>query len=741
MLWLRSRPGIEHPLLKGTPLKISLYLLFFFFAFNLCAQQNIEIHVTDSESGAPLPGATASIKALNLGAASGSDGVIFMSGVPLGRHSVSVSFVGYPPKVFTIVVSENGVKRYEIALQSAEHELEEVVITSTRSSRTVADIPTRIEFIAGEELDEKSNMKPGDIRMLLSESTGIQTQQTSATSANASIRIQGLDGRYTQILKDGLPLYAGYAGGLGLLQIPPLDLKQVEVIKGSSSTLYGGGAIAGLVNLISKTPTEDRELRLLANGTSAKGLDLSGFFGKKFGLLGLTLFASRNSNEPYDPADIGLTAIPKFTRYNLNPRLFIEPSERTSITAGFNFVSEDRIGGDIVQIKKDGTPSPGYYYERNDSRRYSTQLSATHKTNGGVTLQLKNSFSYFDRKIAVPDYTFDGTQNSSYTELNFVKDSDNMEWIAGITFLTDKFNEHNPSNLLKRDYDQSTVGLFVQNTATLSTKFTAELGLRADYVLDYGLAILPRISILYRANSRLSSRLGGGLGYKAPTIFTEDSERLHYRNVLPLSDEASDLEKSYGANWDVNYRTSIGEVGFSVNHLFFYTNLRDPLMLAERSDGYYMFSDLAGYIDTKGTETNLKFEYGDFSLFLGYTFTDTKIHANGISHRYPLTPRHRLNNVLMYEVEERWKIGLEAYYFGKQRLNTGSYSRDYWICGFMVERLWEKISVFINFENFLDARQTRFDTIFNGTITDPVFKEIYAPVDGFVVNGGIKINL
>ena len=117
--------------------------------------------------------------------------------------------------------------------------MSEVVITSTRSSRTIEDIPTRVEFIAGEELSEKGNMKPGDIRMLLNESTGIRTQQTSATSYNSSIRIQGLDGKYTQLLRDGLPLYGGYSGSLSLMQIAPLDLKQVEVIKGATSTLYG----------------------------------------------------------------------------------------------------------------------------------------------------------------------------------------------------------------------------------------------------------------------------------------------------------------------------------------------------------------------------------------------------------------------------------------------------------------------------------------------------------------------
>lgn len=132
-------------------------------------------------------------------------------------------------------------------------------------------------------------MKPGDIRMLLNESTGIITQQTSATSGNASIRIQGLDGRYTQILKDGFPVFAGAASGLGLLQTPPLDLKQVEIIKGSTSTLYGGGAIAGLINLISKTPEEKRDLGLHLNGTSGKGLDVSAFYGQRFKKVGTTI--------------------------------------------------------------------------------------------------------------------------------------------------------------------------------------------------------------------------------------------------------------------------------------------------------------------------------------------------------------------------------------------------------------------------------------------------------------------
>ena len=135
------------------------------------------------------------------------------------------------------------------------------------------------------------------------------------------------------------------------MQVTPLDLKQIEVIKGSSSTLYGGGAIAGLVNLVSKTPTAKRELSFLANGTSAGGFDLSGFYSQKFKKIGLTVFGSGNTGSPYDPANIGLTAIPKFERYTINPRLFIY-GDKTTANIGFSYITENRIGRQYGLHKK-----------------------------------------------------------------------------------------------------------------------------------------------------------------------------------------------------------------------------------------------------------------------------------------------------------------------------------------------------------------------------------------------------
>jgi iron complex outermembrane receptor protein len=706
------------------------------------AQNRFTAVVKDAVNKDALPGAAAVVKGIQTGSISDNEGVLTVERIPDGRQAVEFSYLGYESQTheYTFPLETNDT--VFIFLEAAAGELEEVVVSTTRSTRTIENLPTRMEFIGAEELEEKGNMKPGDIRMLLSESTGIQTQQTSPLSANASVRIQGLDGRYTQILKDGLPLYSGAAGGLGLLQIPPLDLKQVEIIKGSSSTLYGGGAIAGLVNLISKTPGDRRELGFHLNGTSAAGLDVSGFYSQKFNKTGLTLFASRNSNAAYDPADIQLSAIPKFERYTVNPRLFVYFSERTTLDAGVNTTFENRLGGDMayLQGKKDSEHS---YFERNKTQRISTQFSLEHRFSDKSKLNLRNSYNHFHRVITIPGYVFDGTQNGTFSELAYSYGGEHTEWVAGANLWTDSFSEEQTDRSPLRDYSQLTSGVFVQNLTKATDWFSIETGLRGDYVVDYGFALLPRISGLFQINRKWSSRIGGGLGYKTPAIFTEESERLQYRNVLQVSSDRNQLERSYGVNADVNYRTTLGEcVSFGVNQLFFYTRLNHPLRLIPQADGAFLFQNTDAPTDSRGAETNLKIGYADFKLFLGYTFTDATVNdGNGVRYRNPLTPKHRINTVLMYEVEEKWKAGLEAYYNSRQSLTDGASGQAYWVFGAMVERIWERFSVYANFENFTDTRQTRFESIYTGSVTNPVFKDIYAPLDGFVVNIGVKIRL
>ncbi|MCW3117133.1 MAG: collagen-binding protein [Chitinophagaceae bacterium] len=707
-------------------------------AICLNAQQSFKAAIKAGEEKTPLPGATVHIKSLNKTAIADSNGTVIIKNIPAGKHEISFSHVGFEKKILAFEFPLPADTTIEIELDQTREEEGEVVITSTRTSRSISNIPTRVETISGEELEEKGNMKPGDIRMLLNESTGIQTQQTSATSYNSSIRIQGLDGRYTQIIRDGMPLYAGFSGGLSIMQIAPLDLKQVEVIKGSSSTLYGGGAIAGLVNLVSRTPTEKRQLNFMSNGTSAGGLDIAGFYAQRFKKTGISLFASRNSNKAYDPAGIGLTAIPKFDRYSMNPRLFFYFNEKTKLDIGFTTIWENRVGGDLNYIKN-GTPG---YFEKNKTNRYTMQLSFTHKLNEQSQINFKNSFNHFNRAIQIPNNLFEGSQQSTFTELSYSLNKKKVQWVTGINVVTDQFKEDQQAGIAVRDYSQNTSGGFVQNTWVATSWTTIETGLRGDYVNNYGFNLLPRIAVLFRFNPKLTSRIGGGLGYKAPNVFTEDAERVQFQHVLPINPLSAKTERSVGFNLDINYHTTLFDaVSFSLNHLFFYTQLNKPLVLTPTGSNQLEFINANGAIDTKGMETNLRLIYRDFKLYIGYTYADVNSHFDQVKSWFALTARNRLNQVLVYEKEDKLKIGLEAYYFSPQKLNDGTMGKSYWICGLMSEKLWKHFSLFINFENIFDTRQTKFDTIFTGPISSPTFKDIYAPVDGFVVNGGVKLRL
>lgn len=621
-----------------------------------------------------------------------------------------------------------------------DEELEEILVTSTRTRRSFENQPTRVEILGGEEINEKANMKPGDIRMLLNESTGIYVQQTSATSFNSSIRIQGLDGKYTQLLRDGMPLYGGYSGGLSLLQIAPLDLQQVEVIKGSNSTLFGGGAIAGLVNLVTRGPGTEPENSLMLNATSADGVDASGFFSRNAGDVGATLFTSFNTSDAYDPADNGFSAIPEFERWTIKPRIFIE-GDNSETTLGLSLVNEDRLGGSMNYIK--GSRVAPNYFEDSDTSRLSTQFGHTRQLNSGNELVIRNSVSRFERELTIPDFEFSGTQLSSFSEAHVLGTGESMDWVLGVNLWTEDFEQDKPLPGFGQDFNSHTVGAFAQTTMPLADNWMLEAGLRVDHHSEYGSFVLPRVSLLHNINEETTLRIGGGLGYKEPTLFTEESESRQFLNILPLNEDQLDAEESAGMNIDINRSFDFDNgISLNLNALVFYTRVDDPLHLLAQGSGQFVFSQPQDYLDTKGTEINAAWFWNDFKLFMGYTHTDVEEHGpSGVSES-TLIPEDRVNTVFVYEREDDFRIGLEAYYFGQQALNDGSRGRDYWIFGLMMEKIFaDEYSLFLNFENFTDTRQTRYEDIYTGSLLNPMFNDIFAPLDGFVINGGIKLRL
>jgi iron complex outermembrane receptor protein len=241
----------------------------------------------DSQSKELLIGVIAGLKGTGNAVVSDEGGEIILANIPSGRQIIRFSYLGYRTLELELDFPLSQPVEVVFLSPSIENELGEVIVQGTRSNRSIAQTPTRVEVLT-EEIDEAATMDPSKIAHLLTHSTGIQVQQTSATSNTANVRIQGLDGRYTQILKDGFPLYGGFSGSLSIMQIPPLDLRQIEYIKGGASTLYGGGAIAGIINVISKEPTSEETI-LHLNGSQIGAFDVNMFTSKKYEKIGFTL--------------------------------------------------------------------------------------------------------------------------------------------------------------------------------------------------------------------------------------------------------------------------------------------------------------------------------------------------------------------------------------------------------------------------------------------------------------------
>ena len=714
-------------------LSIKLILI---LCLSLQAQtSDIQIKVLTEAENEPLMGATVYFEALEKGAVTNFDGIAEFTEIPDGQHQIIISFLGFEAFETTIQIPSNNELMFK--LKEGGNQLDAVVLQSTRSTRTVRKIPTRIEFIGAEELGEKAIMNPTNISMVLRESTGIQMQQTSLSSGSTNIRIQGLDGRYTQLLRDGFPLYGGFSSGLSILQIPPLDLQQFEIIKGSSSTLYGGGAIAGLVNMVSKTPDEEPALDIMLTQTQALGSTANVFYSKRNEKFGVSLYGSGHYQKAYDPEDDGFSNLPKTTSISFNPKLFYYPSDKTTLWFGLNGTYDDRIGGDITKIEN-GEDGIHQYTEENNSKRLSSQLVYQTQLDSISSLEFKNSVSFFDRNLTVPDFNFDGKQTNTFTEITYNTASEKTDWIVGANLYTSNFDE-NDNAPLQRDQKDVTFGAFANNIFDISDNWILETGLRADYNTDFGFFPLPRISLLYKNNSGFSSRIGGGLGYKIPDIFTEEAEYINFENVLAINKSTVDAERSYGVNFDLNYQTRLSdEIGFSINQLFYVTAINDGLLLNSTDNGLFQFENATDEIFSKGAETNIKFTYKDFRWFLNYALIDTKLNYLPGNPQKPLTAKHNAGSVLMYE-SEKWRIGYETFYTGKQFLSNGTETTDFVTMGLLVMRNFKLGSVFVNFENFTDRRQSRFSPLVLPPHENPVFPEIYAPTDGFIFSVGLII--
>lgn len=715
-------------------------IFFFFLFFSVCvfAQNTLNIQVSDSTTKEKLIGATVQIG--NLGAYTDDNGFAQVNDIGNGTQNIEIEFLGYKKTTKTLSFPRlNPIDTLQVKMVSEEVGEEEVMITSTRTNSRIEDLPMKVEVLGIDDMEEENAIKPGSIASILGDLSVIHIQQTSQVNGNAAVRMQGLDGKYTQLLRDGLPLYEGFSGSFGVLQIPPLDLKQVEIIKGSVSTLYGGGAISGLINLVSKAPTDSQEVSLTLNQSSLRESNINGYFSKKQGKIGMTLFAGSTIQKAVDVNKDGFSDVPEITNALFHPKFFVFFSPKTNLNIGVTSLTENRQGGDmqVIQYKADSTHR---YVEMNKSQRLNMDLHFTHNFTPKSNFSVKGTISSFNRSVNQSTFLFQGKQIISYSEASYFRQTSRHSLVGGLNLITENFQKKSSDSTALHDYDYKTVGAFVQDGWQVHEKFLIETGLRADKHNRYGWFILPRIAFLYKPKQNLSIRISSGKGYKTPNIFTQQTLSGSFRNLLPI-DNTVQSESSLGINCDINYHTLLFEkLKVQLNQAFYFTNIYHPIIATINSNSQAFLSNANYNINSTGTDTYIRLGYEEFELYLGYNHTIAK-HIQGDKSYVLFSPQDKFSSTLAYEIEGKWRMGIENSWVGNQYISATTKGKNYWFWAGMIEKKFRKMSIVLNCENIFDVRQSRFENIVIGTVSQPIFKSLYAPIDGRVINLAVRVRL
>ncbi len=700
------------------------------------------------ESGASLP--EAEVRSESQAAQTDARGMARLT-LPAGGHLLTVARIGFRPATARADVIAAHEARVAVTLEPTPYLLDSVTVVSTRTGSHLEDTPLKVDVVAPEDVSEKVQSAPGTIVAVLREASGLRIQATAPSLGGAAVRIQGLRGRYTQILSDGLPLYGTAAGELSLLQIPPLDLGRVEVIRGVASALYGAQALGGVVNLISRDPVRRHEV--LVDQASRDASDLVGFAagplantsGWAYSVLG---GAHRQHRQDLDHD--GWTDLAGYRRLTLRPRLFWSDPGGSSLLLTAGTTLENREGG---TVPGGTTPAGTEFLEAVDTRHVDLGVNGRRTLAPGWTLSLRGAALHEFQRHIVGGVAERDRVRSGFAEVAVVRTAvtptwKSASWVMGVGLTAEGFRA---IDVPRFDRTTATPGAFVQYDRPLTAWLRTSTSLRVDYSDLVGTILSPRLSALARVSPNWSARLSGGTGFAAPTPRLEETAITGLHVVAPLGELVP--ERARGASLDLT-----GHLGaFKVDGTLFGSVIDHALQVAPIPPSADPSSPILRVVNaltptrTWGAELLARWRHAPFLVTGTYSYTHaTEADPEGAPatrRTVPLTPTHTLSFDAIVEEEEEGQVAVELSYVGQQALGEDPYrrtSRPYVLLGVLaMKRMGPWATLFLNGENLLDIRLSHYEPLvrpqpgLGGRWT----VDAWAPLEGRVVNAGVRLTI
>lgn len=718
------------------PMYKVFFLLGIFFKCSLLIAQNtyqISGHVHDKEG--PLAFASVYLQDTEIGVLTDEAGYFSIPDVAAGTYMVVVSYVGYREQAKKINLSQN--TQLEFVVHSDES-LEEVVITGTMRSVSRLDTPVPVEIYRSAFFlkNPTPNLFEG-----LQNVNGVRPQVNCSVCNTGDIHINGLEGPYTFVMIDGMPIVSGLSTVYGLMGIPNSLIDQVEIVKGPASSLYGSEAVGGLINVITKLPEYAPRFFIDWSATSWSEINTDLSFTLPVGSKAVTLTGINyyNYSQPMDHNGDMFTDVTLQNRISVFHKWGVNRRENRDFSIAGRFFYEDRWGGEM-HWTSDDRGGDEVYGESIYTTRYELfgkyQLPTTEK----MTLQF--SYTYHDQNSMYGTTPFLALQQIGFGQFVWDKTVQNHDWLIGVGARYTHYDDNTPAT---QNSDRVWIpSVFVQDEITLGTAHRLLLGARYDYDQRHGSIFTPRLAYKWNWSDTDIFRINSGTGFRVVNLFTEDHaavtgarEVVITENLLP--------EKSYNINFNyLKKMHSRSGALYSVEGAAWYTYFTNRIVPDyDTHPNQIIYSNLDGYAVSKGISVNADASFGSrWKAMLGVTFQEVTQHEDGIKKEPVLTEKWMGTWSLSYQFK---KMDLTLDYtgnlYGPMRLPLlgeldprPEYSPWWSIQNIQLSYTgFKNIEIYGGVKNLLDWTPAKHTPFLIARSSDPFDKEVVFDENGQVV--------
>ncbi len=582
------------------------------------------------------------LKGTQIGSPTDTSGSFLIQNIPVGTYQVNVTAIGYDKTEKTITLKENETTELNFELTSNTSILDEVVISGTMKEVSKLESPVPVEVYSAKFF--KANPTPS-IFDALQNVNGVRPQVNCNVCNTGDIHINGLEGPYTMVLIDGMPIVSGLSTVYGLSGIPQALIERVEIVKGPASTLYGSEAVGGLINIITKKPTNAPIFSADVFGTTwgEVNADLAGKFnaGKKAqSLIGINYF---NYSNPIDNNKDGFTDLTLQNRISIFNKWNFERKDNRIFSLAGRYVYEDRWGGEM-NWNKSYRGGDEVYGESIYTSRW--EFFGTYQLPVKEKIMFQFSANGHDQNSAYGDELYLADQKIGFGQLTWNKSLGKHDLLSGIVYRYTYYDDNTPATASADNIDinQPThthlPGLFVQDEISVNENNKLLLGIRYDYNSIHGSIVTPRVNYKWSSKNKNNVlRLSFGNGYRVANVFTEDHAALTGARKVEF---LSDLKPETSWNGNLNFVKKI----YAKNGTFigldasaFYTYFTNKIIPDYDTDpNKIIYDNLDGHAVSQGVSLNLDITLNNgLKFLLGGTYMDVYSVEHGIKEQQMFT--------------------------------------------------------------------------------------------------------